>query len=71
MKYAVSRMKMPHVRDCAIVVISTNLKRHVCYYLMGFLSCSSDKLSLCIGAWGMNFSFLSYKVRAKSKTVPL
>ena len=29
MKYAVSRMKMPHVRDCAIVVISTNLKRHV------------------------------------------
>ena len=29
MKYAVSRMKMPHVRDCEIVLISTNLKRHV------------------------------------------
>ena len=37
----------------------------------GFLSCSSDKLSLCIGAWGTNFSFLSHKVRAKSKTLPL
>ena len=40
-----------------------------CMLLLGvfFLSCSSNKLSLCIRAWGTNFSFLSHKVRAKSK----